>query len=135
MKLVSIAPNAHYDMTHGKPKMLEKDNDGSCIVRLNVAPEMGIPGGDIANQSADAEEVQTGWSCYEVRTFAAPTKANLKKAIIRSIVDETAEFDLVNSYNKHTLGIKVDETAVQKYKDFLTMTEEIDAALVEILKN
>ena len=135
MKLVSIAPNAHYDMTHGKPLTLEKDNDGSCIVRLNIAPEMGKPGGDIAVQSADAEEEQTGWSCYEVRTFAAPTKANLKRDIIRSIVDETAEFDLVNSYNKHTLGIKVDETAVQKYKDFLTMTEEIDAALVEILKN
>lgn len=98
-------------------------------------PRNGQARRDIAVQSADTEEEQTGWSCYEVRTFAAPTKANLKRDIIRSIVDETAEFDLVNSYNKHTLGIKVDETAVQKYKDFLTMTEEIDAALVEILKN
>lgn len=133
MKILPIAPNAHYDMTHGQPKTLEKDNDGSYIVRLNIATEMGIPGGDIANQSADAEEVQTGWSCYEVRTFAAPTKANLKKVIIRSIVDETAEFDLVNSYNKHMMKIKVDETAVQKYKDFLTLTEEIDTALVEVL--
>lgn len=122
-------------MTHGKPLNLEKDNDGSCIVRINIAPEMGIPGGEIAVQSADAEEVQTGWSCYEVRTFATPTKANLKKAIIRSIVDETAEFDLVNSYNKHVLGIKVDKDAVQHYKDFLTLTEEIDAALVEVLNN
>lgn len=122
-------------MTHGKPKMLEKDNDGSCIVRINITPEMGNPSGDIAVQSADAEEAQTGWSCYEVRTFAAPTKANLKRDIIRSLVDETAEFDLVNSYNKHVFGIKVDEEAVQRYKDFLTLTEEIDAALVEVLKN
>lgn len=135
MKLVSIAPNAHYDMTHGKPLTLEKDNDGSCVVRLNVAPEMGNPGGDIAVQSADAEETQTGWSCYEVRTFANPTKANLKREIIRSLVDETAEFELVNSYNKHVFGIKVDEDAVQRYKDFLMLTEEIDAALVEVLKN
>lgn len=134
MKLASIAPNAHYDMTHGRPKTLEKDNDGSCIVRLNVKPEMGNPGGDIAAQSADTEQ-QTGWACYEVRTFAAPTKANLKKAIIRSIVDETTEFDLVNSYNKHTLGIKVDESAVHRYKDFLAVTEEIDGALAEILKS
>lgn len=134
MKLVSIAPNAHYDMTHGQPKVLEKDNDGSCIIRLNVAPEMG-GNGDIAPQSENDEPAQTGWSCYEVRTFAEPTKANLKKAIIRSIVDETAEFDLVNSYNKHVLGIKVDEAAVQKYKDFLTLTEEIDAVLVESLKS
>ena len=133
MTLTSIAPNAHYDMTHGKPLMLEKDNDGSCIVRLNVAPEMGNPGGDIAVQSADNTEEQTGWSCYEVRTFSAPTKANLKRDIIRSLVDETAEFDLVNSYNKHVFGIKVDEDAVQRYKDFLNLTEEIDAALVEVL--
>lgn len=121
-------------MTHGKPLMLEKDNDGSCIVRINITPKMGNPG-DIAVHSADAEEAQTGWSCYEVRTFAAPTKANLKRDIIRSLVDETAEFDLVNSYNKHVFGIKVDEEAVQRYKDFLTLTEEIDAALVEVLKN
>lgn len=121
-------------MTHGKPLTLEKDNDGSCIVRLNVAPEMGSPGGDIAVQSADAEETQTGWSCYEVRTFANPTKANLKREIIRSLVDETAEFELVNSYNKHVFGIKVDEDAVQRYKDFLMLTEEIDAAVVDALK-
>lgn len=121
-------------MTHGQPKVLEKDNDGSCVVRLNVALEMG-GNGDIAVQSENAEPVQTGWSCFEVRTFAEPTKANLKKAIIRSIVDETAEFDLVNSYNKHLMGIKVDESAVQKYKDFLTLTEEIDAVLVESLKS
>ncbi len=135
MTLTSIAQNAHYDMTHGKPLTLEKDNDGSCIVRLNITPEMGNPGGDgIAVQSADAEQEQTGWSCFEVRTFSEPTKANLKKAIIRALVDETAEFDLVNSYNKHVFGIKVDEAAVQRYKDFLTLTEEIDAALVDALK-
>lgn len=122
-------------MTHGKPLTLEKDNDGSCVVRLNVVPDMGNPGGDIAVQSADADATQTGWSCYEVRTFAKPTKANLKREIIRSLVDETAEFDLVNSYNKHVFGIKVDEDAVQRYKDFLTLTEEIDAAVVDALKN
>ena len=135
MTLTSIAPNAQYDMAHGRPLMLEKDNDGSCIVRFNIAPVMGNPGGDpIADQSADAEQAQTGWSCFEVRTFTEPTKANLKKAIIRALVDETAEFDLVNSYNKHVFGIRVDESAVQRYKDFLTLTEEIDTALVAILK-
>ena len=135
MNSISVAPNAHYDMTHGQPLTFEKDNDGSCIVRLNIAPEMGIPDGNGVAVNENAEQVQIGWSCYEVRTFNAPTKANLKKAIIRSIVDETAEFDLVNSYNKHVLGIKEDEPAVQRYKDFLRLTEDIDAVLVEILNN
>ena len=29
MKLDLIEPNAHYDMAHGKPAVLEYDNDGS----------------------------------------------------------------------------------------------------------
>ena len=134
MKLNSIAPNAHYDMAFGKPASLQKDNDGSCIVRLNVAPEYEDSVEESGTKSKK-EKTQVGYSCYEVRTFLAPTKANLKKAVIRSIVDETAEFDLVNSYNKHVLGIKVDDNAVQRYKDFLTLTEEIDAALIEAIND
>ena len=41
MKLDSIKANAHYDMEHGKPAILEKDNDGSSLYRFNIEPEMG----------------------------------------------------------------------------------------------
>lgn len=128
MKLNSIEANAHYDMTHGTPAVLEKDNDGSCLFRFNIEPEMGIPDGE-------ENEVQVGWKCYEVRTFNKPTKANLKKVIIRSVLDETAEFDLVNSYNKHVLGVAVDESAVAKYKEYLLFTEDLDVMLVNNLSN
>ena len=128
MKLDSIEANAHYDLAHGKPVVLEKDNDGSSIYRYNIKEEKGIPEGG-------TEEVQIGWKCCEVRTFAKPTKANLKKAIIRSQIDETAEFDLVNSYNKHILGIAVDENAVTEYKDYLQFTEDLDVLLVNTLSN
>lgn len=128
MKLNSIEANAHYDMTHGTLAVLEKDNDGSCLFRFNIEPEMGIPDGE-------ENEVQVGWKCYEVRTFNKPTKANLKKVIIRSVLDETAEFDLVNSYNKHVLGVAVDESAVAKYKEYLQFTEDLDVMLVNNLSN
>lgn len=128
MKLNSIEPNAHYDLAHGEPVVLEKDNDGSSIYRYNIQDETGIPEGG-------KEEVQIGWKCCEVRTFAKPTKANLKKAIIRSQIDETAEFDLVNSYNKHILGIAIDENAVAEYKDYLQFTEDLDALLTKTLSN
>ena len=36
MKLNSIEANAHYDMAHGKPAVLEKDNDGSFLYRFNI---------------------------------------------------------------------------------------------------
>ena len=128
MKLNSIEANAHYDMAHGMPAILEKDNDGSTIIRYNIEPEMGIPDGE-------EKEVQIGWKCCEIRTFNKPTKANLKKAIIRSVLDETAEFDLVNSYNKHVLGVAVDENAVAAYKEYLQFTEDLDVLLVNTLSN
>lgn len=128
MKLNSIEANAHYDLAHGMPTVLEKDNDGSFLYRFNIEPEMGIPDGQ-------DKEVQVGWKCYEIRTFNKPTKANIKKAIIRSVLDETAEFDLVNSYNKHVLGVAVDEKAVADYKEYLQFTEDLDVLLVNTLSN
>lgn len=128
MKLNSIEANAHYDLAHGMPAVLEKDNDGSFLYRFNIESEMGIPDGQ-------DKEVQVGWKCYEIRTFNKPTKANIKKAIIRSVLDETAEFDLVNSYNKHVLGVAVDEKAVADYKEYLQFTEDLDVLLVNTLSN
>lgn len=128
MKLNSIEPNAHYDIAHGMPAVLEKDNDGSVIYRVNIAEEKAIPDGE-------AEERQIGWSCYEVRTFDKPTKANLKRVFIRSVIDETAEFSLVNSYNKHILGIAPDDKAVAEYKEYLQFTEDLDAQIIRDLSN
>ena len=128
MKLDSLEPNAHYDMAHGMPAVLEKDNDGSVIYRVNITEEKAIPDGE-------AEERQIGWSCYEVRTFDKPTKANLKRVFIRSVIDETAEFSLVNSYNKHILGIAPDDKAVAEYKEYLQFTEDLDAQITRDLSN
>ena len=128
MKLNSLEPNAHYDLAHGIPAVLEKDNDGSVIYRVNINEEKAIPDGE-------AEERQIGWSCYEVRTFDKPTKANLKRVFIRSVIDETAEFSLVNSYNKHILGIAPDDRAVAEYKEYLQFTEDLDAQIMKDLSN
>ena len=128
MKLDLLEPNAHYDMEHGMPAVLEKDNDGSVIYRVNIAEEKAIPEGE-------NEARPIGWSCYEVRTFDKPTKANLKRAFIRSVIDETAEFSLVNSYNKHILGIAPDDKAVAEYKEYLQFTEDLDAQITRDLSN
>ena len=123
MKLNSLAPNARYDLEHGKPSVFEQDNDGSNLYRYNIEPEMGIPYGQ-------TEEIQVGWQCREIRIWEKPTKAVLKKSVIRSIVDESAEFDIVHSYNKHVLGIKLDTTAVDNYKEYLQFTEDLDTMLI-----
>lgn len=126
MKLDSIAPNAHYDMEHGKPAALEHDNDGSTIIRYNIEPEMGTPDGE-------SEERQIGWQCHEVRIWDKPTKASLKKAIIRDVIDESQEFSIVNAYNSHVLGIEINPDAVDEYKEFLQFRKDVDTLVVEIL--
>ncbi|MDD4728573.1 MAG: hypothetical protein PHN55_07475 [Dysgonamonadaceae bacterium] len=128
MKLDSLVPDAKYDLANGKPSTIFKDNDGSYLYRYNVEPEMGIPDGKM-------EETQIGWQCREIRVWQQPTKEVVKKSIIRSIIDETKEFDLVNAYNKHVLKIKVDSTAVDAYKDYLRFTEDLDAMLVSDFSN
>lgn len=126
MKLDSIAPNAHYDMEHGKPAALQHDNDGSTIIRYNIEPEMGTPDGE-------SEERQIGWQCHEVRIWDKPTKASLKKAIIRDVIDESQEFAIVNAYNSHVLGIEINPDAVDEYKEFLQFRKDVDTLVVEIL--
>lgn len=126
MKLDSIAPNAHYDMEHGKPAALEHDNDGSTIIRYNIEPEMGTPDGE-------SEERQIGWQCHEVRIWNKPTKASLKKAVIRDVIDESQEFAIVNAYNSHILGIEINPDAVDEYKEFLQFRKDVDTLVGEIL--
>lgn len=123
MKLNSLVPNAKYDLAHGKPSVFENDNDGSYLYRYNIEPEMGIKEGE-------TEETKIGWQCREIRIWEKPTKPILKRTIIRSVIDESAEFDIVNSYNKHVLAIKEDSTAVDEYKEYLQFTEDLDAMLI-----
>lgn len=113
-------------MEHGKPAALEHDNDGSTIIRYNIEPEMGTPDGE-------SEERQIGWQCHEVRIWDKPTKASLKKAIIRDVIDESQEFAIVNAYNSHVIGIEINPDAVDEYKEFLQFRKDVDTLVVEIL--
>lgn len=122
MKLDSLLPNAFYDMVSGMPICLYKDNDGSFLYRYNIQPQMEI-------DEVDGKEKQVGWKCREIRIWEHPTKDVLKKAILRSVVDETMELGIINAYNKHILGIKKNQQAVEDYKQFLLFTEEVDALL------
>lgn len=124
MKLKELKPNACYDMVAGKPTAIYKDNDGSWLYRYNIEPWIDKLGLDEAE-----EEQQIGWQCREVRVWEQPTKSVLKKAIIRSVVDESTELGIINDYNKHVLGIRVNQEAVERYKSYLLLTEEIDEML------
>ena len=127
MKLDSIAPNAHYDMEYGKPAAIQHDNDGSTIIRYNIEPEF-------AEKEGETEPEQIGWMCHEIRIWDKPEKVSVKKAVIRDVVDESAEFALVNAFNSHALGIEINPVAVEEYKEYLQFRADVDKMVESILE-
>lgn len=128
MTLNSLIPNAHYDLAHGEPQVIEKDNDGSFLYRLNIEPEY-------AEDESGEGQVQIGWMCYETRHWGAVTKKVIERGVIRSVVDDCSEFNLVNSYNKHVLGLIEDEQAVANYKEYLQFTLDLGVRITQDLSN
>ena len=127
MKLKSLTPNAHYDMVHGIPSAIERDNDGSFIYRLNITPEYDTTG------STGDEDKQIGWSCFETRCWGSPTQPIIERAVTRNVVADYSEVNLVNSYNKHILGIEKDEKAVRDYKEYLQFTSDLSTQIASDL--
>lgn len=106
-------------MAHGMPTTFEKDNDGSTMYRINVTPEY----------DPENPETQIGWSCFEIRVFGEVTSGNLEHVFIRTVIDESAEFALVNAYNASVLKVKVDTAAVAEYKEFLQFKVDLEARI------
>jgi len=111
--------NAHYDMVHGQPTVFEKDVDGSTLYRINIAPEF----------DSEEPEKQIGWKCYEIRVVGEVTAGNLEHTMFRSVINESAEFALVNAYNSHVLKVKVDANAVAAYKEHLQFKVDLEARI------
>lgn len=114
--ILGIKANTQYDLVHGMPAIIERDGDGSHLCRMNIEPVY-------------EDGKQTAWACYEIRFWESPTKDNLKRLLIRSIISESQEMKLINDYNRHQLGIRESAEAVARYRDFLQMVEEIDKEL------
>lgn len=129
MKLNSLTPNAHYDMVHGIPSAIERDNDGSFVYRLNITPEYGV------DETTGEQGEQIGWSCFETRCWGNPAKNIIERAVIRNVIDDCSEFDLVNSYNKNVLGVEKSEKAVAEYKEYLQFTTDLSAQITSDLAN
>lgn len=127
--LGNIEPNAHYDMVHGMPTNIERDNDGSYLFRYNIKEEYATTDQD--GNTLD-EPVQTGWSCVEIRMWEKPNHSNVKREIIRSQIDECEEFAIVNKYNMNVLGVHLDDDAVARYKAYLQFTLDIDTMFATV---
>lgn len=79
-------------------------------------------------EEAEAGAPSTTYNYYTVKVWNRPTFAGLVKAVIRSEIDETEEFNKVNDYNAAKEGIiGGDEAAraIQGYREYLQFVTEV----------
>lgn len=103
-----------------RPAIIQDLGNGSFHYNYNVT-----------EKKIEDEEVgeKTVYDYDTVQVWEKPTYENLTRAIIRSEIDETEEFSLINDYYAAQLGIETDkdrkEKAVNDYKAYLAHVAEI----------
>ena len=103
-----------------RPAIIQDLGNGSFHYNYNVT-----------ERKIEDEEVgeKTVYDYDTVQVWENPTYENLTRAIIRSEIDETEEFSLINDYYAAQLGVEKDEDrktkAVNDYKDYLAHVADI----------
>lgn len=103
-----------------RPAIIQDLGNGSFHYNYNVT-----------ERKIEDEEVgeKTVYDYDTVQVWEKPTYDNLTRAIIRSELDETEEFSLINDYYAAQLGIETDDDrkakAVSDYKAYLQHVADI----------
>lgn len=103
-----------------RPAIIQDLGNGSFHYNYNVT-----------ERKIEDEEVgeKTVYDYDTVQVWEKPTYENLTRAIIRSEIDETEEFSLINDYYAAQLGIETDEErktkAANDYKAYLAHVADI----------
>ena len=103
-----------------RPAIIQDLGNGSFHYNYNVT-----------ERKIEDEEVgeKTVYDYDTVQVWEKPTYENLTRAIIRSEIDETEEFSLINDYYAAQLGVEKDEDrktkAVNDYKAYLAHVADI----------
>lgn len=103
-----------------RPAIIQDLGNGSFHYNYNVT-----------ERKIEDEEVgeKTVYDYDTVQVWEKPTYDNLTRAIIRSEIDETEEFSLINDYYAAQLGVETDEDrkakAVNDYKAYLAHVADL----------
>ncbi len=111
-----------------RPAIIQDLGNGSFHYNYNVT-----------ERKIEDEEVgeKTVYDYDTVQVWEKPTYDNLTRTIIRSEIDETEEFSLINDYYAAQLGVETDEDsktkAVNDYKAYLQHVADIKKMVREDL--
>lgn len=71
------------------------------------------------------EDGDIKYDYVQILLWGVPNYSDCTRAIIREYISESAEFDLVNSYNKFQLGLTLDASAKTNYMEYLSLLDTI----------
>lgn len=101
-----------------KPNTLDDLGSGSWYYNYDIKDE-GIWDNNPNN------EPQQMYSYIQVKLPYKPTYKQCIEAIIREYISQTQEFDLINSANKLLIQGITEGNDIDKYKEYLTLVDEI----------
>ena len=115
-----------------RPPIILKLGDGSYHYNYNIheVPVQAEPA-----QEGETPEEKTAFEYDTVLIWGEPNKDKCTKAVLRSLRDETEEFNLINKYNSFVLGISTDQADKKDYEDYLTEVQSIKDMVKRDLQN
>ena len=106
-----------------RPTIIQDLRNGAYYYNFNITPR--------TETDEEGNERQT-YDYNQVKIWGRPTREGLVKAVIRDEVDESAEFDLVNSYNAAQEGILDGEHAEKAKADYIAYLRRVQDIKAQI---
>lgn len=111
-----------------KPEKFIDLGTGYWYYNYNITSEEVLAEVQEPNQESQAAELKTQYSYLQTRINGKPDYSKCVLAIIREFVDESQEFDLINSANKALIERSV---PTNEYLEYLQLLDTIKANIKE----
>ena len=108
--------------TNQEPKKIEFLGDGSYYYNYDIKAKVVTVS---PMNDEDEEHEETVWSFVQVHLYGKPNYSQCVRAVIRQYVDQDEEFDLINSAQRATYGLRTNSSSTQDYLDYLTLVDTI----------
>lgn len=108
--------------TNQEPKKIEFLGDGSYYYNYDIKAKVVTVN---PMNEGDEEHEETVWSFIQVHLYGKPDYSKCVRAVIRQYVDQDEEFDLINSAQRATYGLRTNSSSTQDYLDYLTLVDTI----------
>lgn len=104
-----------------KPQTFEKLGNGTYYYNYDITPKTVV----VDDMETGEAKTEQRWDFVQVHLRGIPEYRKCVEAVIREHIDINEEFDLINSMNKLSMGLSVDEEARDEYTQYLQLISTI----------